>query len=438
VGYHGGVRAAFSQQAIKRLAGILLPLLVAPLRADDIDGVQPAALDQPRINMVVRRGNNGPPLVGSGLEGQTFNVEAFLDTGAGAVVLSTQTADAMGIHRETIAPANPTEVRFQDVGIGGASAFAVSEPIFLSLAPMAPNVDVDEKDAIASTYTQTCGPLRAEIGPLAGAADWLTSLALANMDIAGMPVITGKIVVMDPVDVNNMSDKIRTYVYDPKTLAANPTQIPRTSLHVRLTEVQFGRFTSTIPASAAGPAMCANPMIGPDPFGASADPAPPVLLGHHGRTSSGTFLLDTGAAASLISKRQAALLGVSYSAAAESGDHPVLVGVPANRQFTLSLGGIGGMKKSAGFFLDKLSLPTAEGKSVTFVHAPVLVTDVAVKDASGKEFTLDGVFGMNFLVASAMVDESALLPDMSRLTPGAFRWIVIDQPHGWLGLERNP
>lgn len=45
---------------------------------------------------------------------------------------------------------------------------------------------------------------------------------------------------------------------------------------------------------------------------------------------------------------------------------------------------------------------------------------------------------MNFLVASAMVDESNLLPDIDHLTPGAFRWVVLDQPGGWLGVERNP
>jgi hypothetical protein len=45
---------------------------------------------------------------------------------------------------------------------------------------------------------------------------------------------------------------------------------------------------------------------------------------------------------------------------------------------------------------------------------------------------------MNFLVASAMVDESNLLPDIDNLTTGAFRWIVLDQSGGWLGLQRNP
>jgi hypothetical protein len=37
-----------------------------------------------------------------------------------------------------------------------------------------------------------------------------------------------------------------------------------------------------------------------------------------------------------------------------------------------------------------------------------------------------------------MVDESNLLPDIDHLTPGAFRWIVLNQPAAWLGVERNP
>jgi hypothetical protein len=79
-----------------------------------------------------------------------------------------------------------------------------------------------------------------------------------------------------------------------------------------------------------------------------------------------------------------------------------------------------------------------EGAPIVFDHAPVLVADITVKDFENRSFTLDGVFGMNFLVASAMVDESNLLPDIDHLTPGAFRWIVLNQPAAWLGVERNP
>ncbi|MGD0540162.1 MAG: hypothetical protein ABSB33_01460 [Tepidisphaeraceae bacterium] len=407
-----------------RVGGIvwLILSLALPTSADDIDGVQPAAMDQPRINLVIRRQASGQPLIGKSAVGDAFNVEAFLDTGASSIALSAGTAQSLGIRREMIAK---QEARFQDVGVGGGSEFAVSEPIFLSLAPMAPNVDVEQKDAVATTYTLTVGPDRAEIGPLGGATDFLTSLALGDMDIVGMPALAGKIVVLDPRDVNSMSDKIRTYVYDAKSAAADHAPIPRTSQHVKLNFVSYSRFTKISPAGAQPPAISANPMIDAN-------------VSHHGKTSTGAWLLDTGAAASMISRRQAAELGVTYAAGSDGTAHPRLGGVPADRQFIMSVGGIGGIKKSAGFFLDKLSIPTIEGPPIVFDHAPVLVCDITVTDSAGKQFTLDGVFGMNFLVASAMVDESGLIPDIDHLTPGAFRWIVLNQPEGWLGVQRNP
>jgi hypothetical protein len=379
-------------------------------------------MDQPRINVVIRREPRGQPLIGKSAEGDAFNVEAFLDTGASSITLSTNTAQSLGIQRESIAR---QEARFHDVGVGGGSEFAVSEPLFLSLAPMAPNVDVDQKDAIASTYTLTVGPDRAEIGPLNGAADFLTSLALGDMDIVGMPVIAGKIVVLDAKDVNSMTDKIRTYVYDARNVAdANPP-IPKIDQRVKLNFVSFSRFTKISPAGAVPPNISANPMIDADVM-------------HHGKTAAGIWLLDTGAAASMISRRQAAALGVTYVPATDGTANPRLDGVPADRQFIMSVGGIGGIKKSAGFFLDKLSIPTIQGSPITFVHAPVLVCDITVTDSASRSFTLDGVFGMNFLVASAMVDESSLVPDIDHLTPGAFRWIVLNQPEGWFGVQRNP
>lgn len=141
----------------------------------------------------------------------------------------------------------------------------------------------------------------------------------------------------------------------------------------------------------------------------------------------------------MISLHQAAAIGVHYVAGTKDTDSPRLDGIPADKQFTLTVGGIGGSKKAAGFYLDELALMTKEGQPITFHHAPVLVSDITVKDPStGQELTLDGVFGMNFLVASAKVDESALLPDIDKLTPGAFRWIVIDFPDAWLGVLPNP
>ncbi len=397
----------------------LLFWVLSPALADDIDGVQPAAIDQPRINLVIRRQLAGQPLIGNG---DVFNVEAFLDTGASSIDLSSHTAELLGISREKIGPA---EARFQDVGVGGGSDFAVSEPIFLSIAPMTPTVNTDQKDAIEATYNLTDGPFRAEIGPLGSGMDFLTELATGDMDIVGMPVIRGKIVVMDNRDVNAMTDKIRTYVYDATAGAAIHAPIPKTSEHVKLNFTSFARFTRISPATATPPAIAANPMIG-------------LIVTHHGKPIPGSWLLDTGAAVSMISHKQAAELGITYIPDTEDTNHPGLMGPSTDRQFIMTVGGIGGSKKSAGFFLDKLSLPTMEGSAIVFDHAPVLVADITVKDAGNHSLTLDGVLGMNFWVASAMVDESNLLPDIDHLTPGAFRWVVLDQPGGWLGVQRNP
>jgi Aspartyl protease len=414
---------------------LVLFCAVCPALADDIDGVQPAALDQPRVNLVVRRQIAEQPLTGNSGDGETFNIEAFLDTGASSIDLSAHTSELLGIKREEI---GKNEVRFQDVGVGGGSEFAVSEPIYFSIAPMTPTVNVDDKNAIAGTYNLTVGPFRSEIGPLGSGMDFLTQLAAGDLDIVGMPVIVGKIVVLDTRDVNSMTDKIRTYVYDANSPAASHTPIPKTSQHVKLSYTSFAPFTKITPASAQPPAIWANPIIGPNPLHPEGDRTPALEVTHHGKAVSGSWLLDTGAAVSMISRKQAAALGVAYVAGSEDSGHPKLTGTSTDRQFVMTVGGIGGSKKAAGFFLDKLSLPTFEGTPIVFDHAPVLVADITVKDSAGHSFTLDGVLGMNFLVASAMVDESHLLPDIDKLTPGAFRWIVIDQPRGWLGFERNP
>jgi hypothetical protein len=142
------------------------------------------------------------------------------------------------------------------------------------------------------------------------------------------------------------------------------------------------------------------------------------------------MLLDTGAACSMISKKKAAELGVTYGP-----DGDTLTGVPAKEQFSLDVGGIGGSKRSTGFYLDVLALPAKAGQPVVYAKAPVLVSDVTVADpATGKTFTLDGVFGMNFLVASANVT-GGLLPDLDKVVDGPFQFVVIDHAHATLGLK---
>jgi len=382
--------------------------------ADDITGVQPAALDQPRIYMNLRREQNGQVLTAK-VENQTTGaVEAFLDTGASGVVLSKKTAQALGIKHASTEQHTP--FTYEDVGVGGSEKFEISEPLCAALAPYSSNTDGDNLGA----YGKPIAPVRMQIKASEGILETLAG----GLDVAGMPVMWKKVVVIDARPTNTFADKLKTSVYDPGDRA-----IPATDKQVSLTYVNFAKFTRITPAGGPSPALAANPMIGPDPFDAR-DKSRGVGLKFGNKTASITMLLDTGAVASMISRKTAEKLGVRYS-----DDGSALLGIPEKEQFGLTIGGIGGNKEAKGFYLDLLVLPTRDGKGIRYAKAPVLVSDITLMDPATKQsFTLDGVFGMNFLVASANVT-GGLLPDIGNLTQGPFTTIVIDHAHGTLGLK---
>jgi hypothetical protein len=155
-------------------------------------------------------------------------------------------------------------------------------------------------------------------------------------------------------------------------------------------------------------------------------------------------LLDTGAAASIISVTKAQALGITVNDS--DPNNPILNGVPADQQFQLTIGGIGGSKKVAGFYLSSLLVRTMEGnaandndpKHFRFTDAPVLVSNITVANPNNAAdtLTLDGIFGMNFLVASAYVSEGGDAGlTFGALAPGAFDWAVFDEPNGLLKLR---
>ena len=101
----------------------------------------------------------------------------------------------------------------------------------------------------------------------------------------------------------------------------------------------------------------------------------------------------------------------------------------------------------AGFYLDSLMLHSMEASSLldsdpenlNFLHAPVLVADITLKDPSITDplipntLTLDGILGMNFLVGSLDIDLSTF--NINGYQPGQFDWITFDEPNGILGLD---
>src|SRR5438552_6242657 len=132
-----------------KFAAILLiaPLAFAAAPAADqpIEGVQPAALDQPRMYLNFRRAPNAPPLAtksdaknkkpdifGDVDAGPQSGAEAFLDTGASGVVLSADSVKQLGISVQKARDGQ--NVKFSDTGIGGAESFDVAEPLLIALA----------------------------------------------------------------------------------------------------------------------------------------------------------------------------------------------------------------------------------------------------------------------------------------------------------------
>jgi predicted aspartyl protease len=397
-------------KAIVVVAVSLLAAFASAAFAVEIEGVQSAALDQPRVNLHLRREPKGQPLVARKMGEQTINVQAFLDTGASGIMLSTTTADALGVKR---AKAGEGNVVFHDVGVGGSDQFHVSEPLLIFLAPFGRTGEPDDADG----YPLMIGPVRAQVGPLNGG---LMQMLTGGMDVVGMPVMKGRVVVIDPRPVDTFGDTLRTGVYDRN----GQTQIPKTDRHIALRYESFAPYTRTEPANATPPTLAENPFIDG------------VVVTMHNGKSTGNWLLDTGAAASMISSAQAAKVGVKYVEGTEGTDSPQLAGVPENEQFTLTIGGVGGTKKAAGFFLDTLVIATRENDPLIYKKAPVFVTDISVEDPKTKQKrTLDGVFGMNFLVASAQVTEAALMPDIGKLTAGPYDAIVFDEPGKVLGLK---
>jgi hypothetical protein len=405
-----------------------------------IDGVQPAAFDQPQIHAAIYRSGDTQPISASdGSGGTSFDVQAFLDTGTSGFVLSHETAQGLGIASEQV---NGQPATYSDFGVVGSEDFDISEPIHFALAPFQPNADVDNVNDWTTVYNQTVGPVRTEINRQP--ADDV----IGPLDIIGMPAMQNKVVVMDPTPVDQLADNMHTFIYDPGTpFHPNTTDtdpgIPLVNNYVKLSYGDFSRFTQTSPDGAQPPTLAMNPFIGPNPVNQlqsnpPPDSTPPISIAMGSLSTTGSFLFDTGSAASFISTSLAGKVGVSYEPGTYNTSNPQLVdsnGNPVPNQFVLPIGGLGGPSINvAGFFLDSMTLQTTRGVPIEFRGAPVLVADISVADpVTGQSLTLDGDFGMNYLVASTSIDQNGNFGSQAR--DGPFTWETFDQANGLLGLQ---
>jgi hypothetical protein len=411
----------------------------------DIQGVQQGVIYSPQIHAILTDPSTGTILQGNGTyggygslassysgSGPYYDIQGYLDTGTSGILLSEYARAGLGV---SLATYKGTPVTYTDTGIGGAASYNVSTPYDVSTAQLSSgNYSVQPP---TTAYTNNIGAVQMETSTSGG------------YNIFGMPVMQGKVTVFQPGNFTDLANPIPTaaYIYNPGTsynpneLNTNPGIVP-TTYKVQLSFASLFSPSLIQPTGAPGPVEDANPFIGLNPLDPQGSTAaiPPVSItytepttsGGITRTSTGSFLFDTGAQLSFISTAEAANLGISQIT--DSSGNTTLVftdtGKPVPNQFTSSASGAGGSSTSPlGFYLDSLTLQTTTGQDIVFLSAPVAVMDVTVTNPiTGQPLTLNGDLGMNFFETGGLTSQDT----------NGFQWFTLDQPNGLLGLTLAP
>lgn len=317
---------------------------------------------------------------------------AILDTGASGHVLSHGTAARFDVKPETGA-------RYYEAGMSGAHAMGVSRPISLGVEDFDPTLEEDTRTrrATGPPFRLSAQRLLMNDAPADPRALLLSPGAM--VDVVGMPLIRERVVEIAPSPDAGSALAVRLH---PSAAGL------RVDVWVPLTLVDFNRRDPR--NRGATPTLTTNPIVA----GVTTE------LGT--AEAEGDWLLDTGAACTMISTATARALGLFDAD-----------GKPTRRpEFTLPVGGVGGGHTNLpGFRLDRLSV-TAEGdRTLVFPGAAVVVHDVATIGTDGTKVVLDGILGMNLLLPSG--DGMTMLGAATQL-PSPFERIVIDVAGDRLGL----
>lgn len=346
-----------------------------------LERVYEAALDLPRIYFQLKRTPKGSSL---GATDEPVVNYAFLDTGASGILLSQETANQMGIHIDPNA-------RFFDIGVGGVEYFNVSEPLYVGIAGYETE-NPENSDVYRFLGIARCEVKRSSAGLLGEA-----------IDVMGMPVMMGHIIVLNSGATNSME------YFSADILSDNDRTIPKADIKVSLKLMNFNYVENpnNVPPL---PVLAYNPVIDN------------VNISFKGKHSKGVWLFDTGATISFISTYQASKLGITD----EDGVPKI---APA---FSVPISGVGEMTMINGFEIDRLAVPSSFGPDIVFKNARIGVHNIKYYDKEkGKICTIDGVFGSNFLCASAKME--GMLP--SEVSETAFERIILDMRRGTIGFK---
>lgn len=368
--------------------------------------VAEAAVAQPKVHVRLMDGKRiltGAPGLLAMDDKPERSFTAYLDTGASGCLLGAETAKRFGVPLRE-------DAQYHEVGLDGDVTVGVSKPLTLQLADSSGSPD----EPPPAEFRLSRGEASLQISR--DAPKGLMAM-LGDLNVIGMPAISRLVVEIAPP-----ATRERQAIED-AILAAGPSvvlhdrnfKIPKCEFVVPLEFKDFNQRKH--PANrGALPDLASNPLV------------PAVTAESRGRSSKGDWLLDTGAAASIVSRRQAIALGLLNAD-----------GTPAREaDFSLPLGGIGDAgeapKASPGYVIDRLVINAQRGQAIEFRNVPVVIRDVGFRDAAGKEVILDGVFGMNLLLP-AVSGMGAGRP--GAIQPSPFSRVWIDGPRGTLGLQRR-
>ncbi|MHC4217459.1 MAG: aspartyl protease family protein [Planctomycetota bacterium] len=387
-----------------------------PTRTVVVTGTLEAALGQPLVHVQLKDGKRVLTARPTELDrllgrpdGDVRSFTAFLDTGSSAFVLSKSTADRFGLE------AVP-EAAFHEFGLHGAVRMGVSRPCAVGLGDFS-GVPTETPSEFITVVREAAFELnRAE------AAEGL-ALFGAAIDVVGMPAIKRLVIEIDPTVMSevirsapdrpgqDLLERIEMLSSLPAVRLHSARRRPRSiDVEIQLEYVDYNRRRH--PANQGPlPDLASNPMI------------TGVVSEHGGKSFTGDWLLDTGAATSIISTGHATALGLCDAA-----------GTPTREpDFTVVLSGIRGESRPAlGFVLERVRIPAASKRTLEFQGVHVIVGDVGIELPDGDRFVLQGVLGMNLLLPSVT---GLGRGDITSERAAPFRRVWIDGPRHTLSLD---
>ena len=433
------------RRLLNLLALVLFGLSTVPALAqsqfvvNDIP-IRATAVVAPQLSCVMYDANG----VLKDADGLPVIFDAYIDTGASGFVLSRLTARGFsttdllgetvtvpglgidGTHGEFVGT-------FTDLGVGGPETGDVTAPGQYGIrirneTPLAGTIELDWEtlDIVYTPPTYVASEfldqgthsyfvrqqegygerpqVPTELGPI--------DIDVNPLNVVGMPVIRQNVLMLDPRTIGVSEDGFSITPMATHLLPkGSPTEPTNMTFNLRMQD-----FSEPLPQGEVRPSQTANPMF--DHVS--------VTQGELTSTNN-SWLLDTGSQATMLGFDKAKQIGLIDSQYETYDEF-----MAAFTGLTMPVGGIGNITEATTvpvLTLDRISIPSADGRDIIWENVDVLVLDVA---------GLDGIFGMNLLLPASTIDIVNLAEIGS--SPGYFDYAyfeVLDNNNAQLSLQYN-